>query len=365
MEKKKIERIDGSENKKLVVEPLRVEKSVRNQDEYDIPYEKKTYSIKKEIEIENDIHLPKIKKDIKPVEKRVEVQKPLSQEEEDIFKVLETPTHDAIKKQNKTLKERIFSLKTVAIALTGVALTMTFTLYTWYFNGDSQTKLIEEYKETQAVQVAQEKPKKLSKVSQKYPFVEVDFKKLQQKNKEVVAWLRVGAVDIDMPITQTDNNEYYLDHDVNRNKNSLGWVFADTRSSLEYLGDNTVLYGHNLTNQQMFGSLKDLFKTDPEKKEQDEIIQFTTQRQQMVFEIVSVYVTDFKDWKYVQQGFKGVDSKKKFVERIKSKNEMKLFERKDLSEKDQFLTFSTCYGAAGTTDRLVVHARMVASTNNI
>lgn len=283
------------------------------------------------------------------------------------------PSESIDKLEQKVKQKRIRGIKEfltkhyprIGLVVTGgLALFFALNIYLWYFSGSSQEKLVTKYKNVNAVTEQEVIPQKVKKVSDKYPFLDVDFTPLQKNNKEVVAWLKVGAVNIDMPITQTDNNEYYLDHDVDRKKNSLGWVFADTRSSLEYLGDNTVLYGHNLTNQQMFGSLKDLFKVDPEKVKQDEVIQFTTQTQKMVFEITSVYITDYEDWKYVQQGFKGEGTKKAFVKRMQDKNEVKAFTKKDLSEKDQFLTFSTCYGAAGTTDRLVVHARLVASTNN-
>lgn len=237
-------------------------------------------------------------------------------------------------------------------------------IYLWYFSGDSQEKILTQIQDEQVtgVEVSDDSIGKSSK--EKYPFVKVDFSKLQRQNPEVVAWLKVGAVDIDMPIVQTDNNDYYLNHDVNRQQNSLGWVFVDTRCNLDFLGMNTVLYGHNLTNQQMFGTLKDLFKVDPERKKQDEIIQFTTQSQQMVFQITSVYVTDYKDWKYVQQGFQTLKQKQDFINRMQKKNEMPLFHRDDLSVNDQFITFSTCYGPAGTTQRLVVHARLIAQKDN-
>lgn len=237
----------------------------------------------------------------------------------------------------------------------------------WYFSGESTTELLSTINEDEVVGVSVTQiDTSASKVPQRsFPFIAVDFTELKQRNMDVVAWLKVDAVDISMPIVQTLDNEFYLNHDIDKKKNNLGWVFADARSNLDNIETNAVLYGHNIGNKQMFGSLKNIFYTDPEKKAKNEIIQLTTPSKQMVFEIVSVYVTDFEDWKYVQHTFPDDESKRVFVKRLQEKNEMSIFARDDLSLHDSFLTFSTCYGPAGTTKRLVIHSRLVAEQPNV
>lgn len=237
----------------------------------------------------------------------------------------------------------------------------------WYFNGTYTNDLlngINDY-EVVGVEVEPSSPTDVTKPKEKkFPFVPVDFTDLKKRNPDTVAWLKVDAVNINIPIVQTTNNDYYLSHDINKKPNNLGWVFADARCNMEFLGTNTVLYGHNAANKEMFGSLKDLFKVDPEMKDQNEIIQLTTPTKQMVFEIASVYVTDYDDWKYVKVNFSNDEEKREFIKRMREKNKMKIFDRPDLSVHDKFLTFSTCYGPAGTTKRLVVHARLVAEQDN-
>lgn len=231
----------------------------------------------------------------------------------------------------------------------------------WYFNNNNTDTKIVDISKTEIVgKKVQAEEDNTPKLEDLYPFAAVDFTDLRKKNPDTVAWLKVGAVDLNVPIVQTTDNDFYLSHDFDKKKNKLGWVFADARSGMENLGVNTVLYGHNAASKAMFGSLKGLLKTDPEMKETNEIIQFTTLNKEMVFEITSVYITQYDDWKYIQTDFGGLEDKKAFIERMRSKNEVGIFDRKDLSVNDRFLTFSTCYGPAGTTDRLVVHARLVA-----
>lgn len=196
-----------------------------------------------------------------------------------------------------------------------------------------------------------------------YPFQQVDFKPLQKQNTDIVSWLDVKAVGLSIPITQTGDNEFYLTHDVNKKSNRLGWVFADARSNLEHLGVNTVLYGHNAADRKMFGSLKGLLNTDESTVDANKIVTFTTPTKEYVFNIVSVYVTDYDDWKYVKQVFTDDHQKDLFVQRMQNKNTMPIF-KTDISAQDQFLTFSTCYGPAGTTKRLVVQAKLIAEQDS-
>lgn len=232
----------------------------------------------------------------------------------------------------------------------------------WYYSNNKANEITEELK-GKAGQVV--KPtEQVVEEKQETPFLPIDFKPLKTKNAEIVAWLKVGGVKIDLPITQTTNNEFYLNHDADKKPNKLGWVFADTRSSVEYLGTNTVLYGHNVVYNQMFGNLKGLMNATEETKKDFEYIQFTTPEKQMVFELTSVYVTDFDDWYYTQQEFSGEETKKEFIKRMREKNTLKMFDRDDLSVHDKFLTFSTCHGPIGTTKRLVVQARLVAEKQN-
>lgn len=192
------------------------------------------------------------------------------------------------------------------------------------------------------------------------PYLKVDIEGLKEKNEEVVGWLKVGSVGIDLPIVQGEDNDFYLNHDIEKKKNSGGWVFVDARADIESSQLNTVIYGHNLIGRQ-FGLLKKILKEEVNSKEGSDIIQLTTEYEERVYEIVSVYITEYDDWGYAQQGFGSEESKKKYIENMKVRNKVKAYDREDLSINDEYITFSTCHGTTGTTKRLVVHARQIAS----
>ena len=102
-----------------------------------------------------------------------------------------------------------------------------------------------------------------------FPEMEVDFKALREKNPDTVGWLYVGSCGISYPIVQGEDNDYYMNHTFEGTVNSSGAIIMDYRDD-KYLKDwNTFIYGHNMKNGSMFGSLKKLlndetlYDTDP------------------------------------------------------------------------------------------------------
>ena len=68
-------------------------------------------------------------------------------------------------------------------------------------------------------------------------------------------WLNVENTNIDYPVLQSYDNQYYLDKDINREYLMSGSIF------MNYLNDgfndeNTVLFGHNMRNGTMFAQLR-------------------------------------------------------------------------------------------------------------
>ncbi|MNL91203.1 Sortase family protein [compost metagenome] len=192
-----------------------------------------------------------------------------------------------------------------------------------------------------------------------YPFLDVDFTDVLKRNSDVKAWVRIGAIDLDMPVVQTVDNDFYLNHDIDKNENSAGWVFLDSIADTQNLLYNTVIFGHNRADRQMLGSLKEILDTTVQSREGAGVVQVTTPTKKRVFQVVSVYVTNFDDWEYTRVDFPG-NARQKFIDLIQSKNSVEAFKDETLNTTDKFLTFSTCYGPAGTTKRLVVHAKLLA-----
>ena len=87
--------------------------------------------------------------------------------------------------------------------------------------------------------------------------ITVDFNALLSQNKDVVGWLYCENTPVNYPIVQSDDNDYYLRRMLNGKYNIAGTVFMDYRCRSDYSSLNTIIYGHNMKNDSMFGTFTD------------------------------------------------------------------------------------------------------------
>ncbi len=81
---------------------------------------------------------------------------------------------------------------------------------------------------------------------------------LMGKNNDIKGWIKINGTDIDYPVCQTDNNTYYMNHNHLGEKSRYGALFLFAEDSFERKGNdcNKVIYGNNMNDGTMFGSLK-------------------------------------------------------------------------------------------------------------
>ncbi len=171
----------------------------------------------------------------------------------------------------------------------------------------------------------------------------INFNDLKELNDDSVAWINVPNTNIDYPVVQGDNNDYYLNHNFFKYKTSSGWVFLDYRNNLT--DKNIVIYAHNRLDGSMFGTLKNL------KKSNDTNIVLTTKNDTYIYKVFSIYEVKEEDY-YIKTYIKD-NEYKDFINTIKERS-IKDY-NVDLSDTKQVLTLSTC--TTNDEYRLVVHAK--------
>ncbi len=83
----------------------------------------------------------------------------------------------------------------------------------------------------------------------------VDFEGLRETGPDIVAWLTLPDTPVNYPVTQTEDNEFYLDHLHDRSPGKVGCLFADYENSADFSDRNTIIYGHNMRDGSMFAEL--------------------------------------------------------------------------------------------------------------
>lgn len=98
-------------------------------------------------------------------------------------------------------------------------------------------------------------PPKVGTVTERELRYSVDFDSLRAVNEDVIGWMIQEGTEINFPIVQGENNEYYLTHLYTGAVNRTGSIFADAGNSPYFTDMCTYLYGHNRKNGSMFASL--------------------------------------------------------------------------------------------------------------
>ena len=85
----------------------------------------------------------------------------------------------------------------------------------------------------------------------------VDFEALRETSPDIIGWLALPDTAINYPVTQADDNEYYLHHLYDGTYNKTGCLFADYENQENFSDRNTIIYGHNMRDGSMFATLNE------------------------------------------------------------------------------------------------------------
>ena len=119
--------------------------------------------------------------------------------------------------------------------------------------------------------------------------IAVDFDALLSQNKDVVGWLYCENTPVNYPIVQSDDNDYYLRRMLNGKYNIAGTVFMDYRCHSDFSSLNTIIYGHNMKNDTMFGTFTDYKKQS--YYDEHPVLWFLTSEHNYKIELIAGYVT--------------------------------------------------------------------------
>ena len=170
-------------------------------------------------------------------------------------------------------------------------------------------------------------------------------KKLQEEYKNIIGWIEIKDTNISYPVVQGKDNEFYLTHDYKGDKAERGAIFLDSNYNWDISGNNFMIYGHYMLNDEMFTDLTKYVKEDFYKKHP--IIRFTTENKDAEYDIIAVFrskvynKSDKNVFKYYQ--FINSESEKEYNNFIKNIKEESLYEIEETAKYgEQLITLTTC-----------------------
>ena len=216
-------------------------------------------------------------------------------------------------------------------------------------NFDLDSEVVES-KENDNDNLLLSKELNLYRIYGKYGIQDIHFDELRKANSDVVAWIIVEGTNINYPVVQTSDNDYYLTHSFDKSYSFGGWVFMDYRNDTDMSNSNTIIYGHNLLNKTAFGSISSIFNS----KSENIHIKIITTEHVYLYKIFSVYYIDPEVY-YLQNDFFNDDDYGNFLNTIRQRNIISV--DNSVSTDDKIITLSTC--TDDNKGRKVVHAKLI------
>ena len=180
---------------------------------------------------------------------------------------------------------------------------------------------------------------------------EIDLAGLKEVNPDVVAWIRIPGTKINYPIVQGEDNEYYLKHTWDNKRNYTGSIYMESQNTKKFTNYNTIVYGHNMANDSMFGQLSSYKRQS--YWEEHPYVYIRTESSVLRYDIFASYETELDSPTY-GLSFKQKKTRTNFLAYAAEKSEIETGIEPPYT--DLILTLSTCSGDDEV--RRVVQARL-------
>lgn len=187
-----------------------------------------------------------------------------------------------------------------------------------------------------------------------FPAASADLEALSAVNSEVIGWLWIPGTDISYPLLHGKDNQKYLNTSYNLTHSSSGSIFQDFRNAGDMTDDNTVIYGHNMKNGGMFGTLKDF--AQPEHMEEHKYVYLFIRGAVLKYRIFAAYKTESTSDSYIRD-FSKTMGYEDFLAYITDSAGSSIAQPP--GEQTRLLTLSTCTSGR-RTERFVLHAAFEA-----
>jgi len=165
------------------------------------------------------------------------------------------------------------------------------------------------------------------------------IKSIQDKyhNTDIKAILNIENEQLNYPVVQSSDNDYYLNHNYYKENDKLGSIYLDYRVNIDN-SKKILIYGHSSTKQEeYFNILENYYDEDYFLKHK--YITLATETNIYKYEIFSVYV-ETNDFTYMNMNF---NTKEEWYSHLLKLQNKSLYKTNvTLNEDDNILILQTC-----------------------
>ncbi len=167
--------------------------------------------------------------------------------------------------------------------------------------------------------------------------IEIEWDQLLEDYPGIVAWIQLPAIDLSYPVMQAEDNDYFLHRAPDGEYLYAGSIFLDYQCSAAFQNYNSIIYGHNMRDGSMFGTLKRY--NDPEVFEECPYFWVYTPYGDNLYRIFSVHVAATGGDTYIIR-FGDYEKYADWLTEMSDATEVETGERAEAG--DTVVTLSTC-----------------------
>lgn len=223
----------------------------------------------------------------------------------------------------------------------------------------SKYKEAEDEYETIKENYTEEEPDPAAETDPGYPELDIDTNELMKINEDYIAWFYLEDLDISLPVVKEKEDEInkYIKTTFEGTKNASGCLFISYDADSNFEDTNTFIYGHNMANRSMFGSLKTMYN-NPESIENPYFYIYLKNGKVKKYRVIAVVKTPSQSSLYhvptVGDDYSSYLENALNAGRFDSYVAFTKEEEKAMENQSDLVTLSTCYGRSGSGQRLLV-----------
>lgn len=159
--------------------------------------------------------------------------------------------------------------------------------------------------------------------------------KLKKINPDYKLWITIPDTNINYPVVQCKDNEFYLHNNFYKEKSISGTIFMDYRNNID-IDKNIIIYGHNMKNGTMFSAINDFKEKNNFHKG---IIKIFRENKEYTYEVFSVFITDSNHMEFKTR----FDSNEDYNTYIKNLKDKSMYSKNiNFQDNNDIITLYTC-----------------------
>jgi len=182
----------------------------------------------------------------------------------------------------------------------------------------------------------------------------IDFDLHKENFPNIVGWIQSEGTNINYPIVQFTDNDFYLHHLPDGTRNRMGSIFLDYRNASNFSDLNIIIYGHDTPSGDKFGSLRH-YRDENYFRNHDTMFIFTPEQDYIVL-IFAAYILDsavevppmhFTSEQHFDDYIQDIRRRSNFTSDVQV-----MFE-------DRLVFLATCVPAGAVNDRFIIVGKML------